>query len=269
MKIVAILRKSKYLVNSLRFVLKKLGIALIEIDSLQILHDKSHKSVNFDFLSILNTDNVGEILKIWGKSKSQIRQDLFVLSELNLKRDGYFVEFGATNGMELSNTFLLEKDFNWSGILAEPARHWQENLDSNRNCNIERSCVWKNSGDFISFVETEVKELSTIELFSDIDKHSKSRKQTDVYQVETISLNDLLLKYDAPKFIDYLSIDTEGSEFEILQAVDFQTWNFRVITVEHNFFPENREKIFHLLSENGYKRKFEKISLWDDWYVKE
>ena len=76
--------KSSYLVNSLRFVLKKLGIAVIEIDSLQILQDGSHKSANFDFLSILNTDNVGEILKIWGKSKSQIRQDLFVLSELNL-----------------------------------------------------------------------------------------------------------------------------------------------------------------------------------------
>ena len=59
MKIVTILRKSKYLVNSLRFVLKKLGIALIEIDSLQILQDKASKSVNFGFLSILKTDNVG------------------------------------------------------------------------------------------------------------------------------------------------------------------------------------------------------------------
>lgn len=268
MKIVSVFRKLKYLIDPLRYVLKKLGIAMIATDSLQILQDRSNKSLNFDFLSVLDSNNVGEILKIWGKSKSQIRQDLFVLSELNLKREGYFVEFGATNGIELSNTFLMEKDFIWSGILAEPARHWQEDLASNRSCIVERLCVWKISGEFVSFAEADIKELSTIVVFSDMDKHSKLREQREIYQVETISLNDLLLKYDAPRYIDYLSIDTEGSEFEILQAVDFQTWNFRVITVEHNF-SENREKIFHLLSENGYKRKFTEISLWDDWYVKE
>jgi FkbM family methyltransferase len=268
METVSIFRKSIYLARPLRFIFKKLGIAVIAIGSLQNLQENANKSVNFDFLSILESDNVGEILKIWGKSKSQIRQDLFVISELNLKQNGYFVEFGATNGVDLSNTFLLEKEFNWSGILAEPAKHWQVDLANNRNCNIERLCVWKNSGDFISFAEAEIKELSTISQFSDLDKHGKSRKHSDVYRVETISLNDLLLKFDAPKLIDYLSIDTEGSEFEILQTVDFKTWNFRVITVEHNF-SENRERIFHLLSENGYKRKFEEISLWDDWYVKE
>ena len=52
--------------------------------------------------------------------KSQIYQDIFVLYTLNWKRNGFFVEFGATNGFDLSNSYLLEKDFGWKGILCEP-----------------------------------------------------------------------------------------------------------------------------------------------------
>jgi 3-dehydroquinate dehydratase len=78
----------------------------------------------------------------------------------------------------------------------------------------------------------------------------------------------MLKKFEAPKLIDYLSIDTEGSEYKILQAFDFDQYKFKVITCEHNF-SKNREKIFNLLIENGYSRKFEHISKYEDWYVLE
>ena len=77
----------------------------------------------------------------------------------------------------------------------------------------------------------------------------------------------LLIQNCAPSFIDYLSIDTEGSEFDILSTVDFNKFSFGIITVEHNF-SANREKIYRLLTENGYRREFEVISNFDDWYVK-
>src|SRR5579872_4950705 len=54
--------------------------------------------------------------QLTARSRSQIRQDLFVLSELNFKRDGFFVEFGAAGGVEDSNTYLLEEGFGWRGI---------------------------------------------------------------------------------------------------------------------------------------------------------
>jgi FkbM family methyltransferase len=202
------------------------------------------------------------------KSKAQLRQDLFVLSETNFLRGGYFVEFGATNGIDLSNTYLLEKEYRWSGILAEPATVWKRQLNENRpNSFIENRCVWSASNCILTFNETNMPELSTIDSYSLNDRHGGTRLTGHKYDVMTISLNDLLKKYKAPKYIDYLSIDTEGTEFEILNAFDFNEWTFGIITIEHNYTP-SREMIFSLLSLNGYERKHQGLSRFDDWYVK-
>ena len=75
----------------------------------------------------------------------------------------------------------------------------------------------------------------------------------------------MLDKYNAPSLIDYISIDTEGSEYDILLNHDFSKYNFSVVTVEHNF-TDQRDKIFKLLSKNGYKHKYEELSMQDDWY---
>jgi hypothetical protein len=85
--------------------------------------------------------------------------------------------------------------------------------------------------------------------------------------VPTVTLNDMLEEHGAPAVIDYASIDTEGSEFDILSALDFDRWSFRVMTIEHNFAPQ-REDIHKLLTEKGYRRVLEAISRFDDWYVK-
>lgn len=204
------------------------------------------------------------LLELRHHSKSQLGQDLFALQQLNFKRDGYFVEFGATNGVDLSNTHLLEKLFGWRGVLAEPARKWQDALRKNRNCCIDERCVWKESGKTLKF--TEMGELSTITEFIDSDTRGDIRRRGQTYDVDTISLVDLLESHDAPREIDYLSIDTEGSELEILQQFDFSRYSVRVITCEHNFTP-TRNKIFTLLTSKGYRRQFRGLSQGDDWYV--
>lgn len=202
------------------------------------------------------------------KSKSQIFQDLFILYFFDEKRNGFFVDFGATNGVDLSNSFLLEKEYQWKGILAEPGKIWQTYLKKNRGSLIDSRCVWSSTGDILQFNETSIAELSTVSSFSDQDFLSTQRINNSSYEVTTVSLNDLLSFHKAPYKIDYLSIDTEGSEYQILKAFDFEKYQFRIITVEHNFTPK-RLLIFHLLTEKGYKRVFEKVSLFDDWYIKE
>jgi hypothetical protein len=85
--------------------------------------------------------------------------------------------------------------------------------------------------------------------------------------VETLSLDDLLSQHNAPRDIGYLSLDTEGSELDILKAFDFDAYKIHVITVEHNHKPDLRSGIHSLLSQNGYKRVFAEVSDFDDWYV--
>lgn len=219
-----------------------------------------------DFILQLPEDQGGALLRSVRSSKAQLFQDLFVLSELEFKREGFFVEFGAANGVDLSNTFLLEKHFGWSGILAEPCMAWHAALRQNRTCHIETACVWRESNEVLTFNATDFGELATIDLFSSSDRHAQRRNIGEKYSVKTISLRDLLDRYSAPREIDYLSIDTEGSEYEILRTFDFDKYKFKVITCEHNF-TKQRDELFSLLTENGYVRKLEGLSDFDDWYV--
>jgi FkbM family methyltransferase len=204
------------------------------------------------------------------QSYSQAFQDLFVQFILKNKQNGFFIEFGATDGVTLSNSFTLEKKYGWTGILAEPAHCWHDKLKQNRNCTIDFRCVWNKTGEKLTFTEVPgAAELSTIGNFTQSDGHGSTRKETGIdYQVETVSFNDLLKQHNAPVNIDYLSIDTEGSELDILQSFDFNAYNIRIITVEHNYTP-SREKIYDLLTAKGYARQFKTLSLWDDWYVKQ
>ena len=87
------------------------------------------------------------------------------------------------------------------------------------------------------------------------------------YAVETVSLGDLLAQNGAPSRIDYLSLDTEGSELRILKAFDFDAIDVGLITVEHNFTAQ-RAEIHSLLTSKGFVRKFEALSVVDDWYFR-
>ncbi|MFV8372617.1 FkbM family methyltransferase [Flavobacterium sp. LB2P74] len=249
----------------LKAIFKKFNIGVTGYSHF-LLYEEYEKNIKY-----LNEIPEGKLVKLASlieKSKSQMKQDLFVLAELDFKRDGFFVEFGATNGIDLSNSFLLENEFGWNGILAEPAKCWHEELKSNRNCNIETNCVWSDSKSVLNFNQVDsAAELSTVSTYNKTDCHSILREVGQNYSVNTISLNDLLDKYNAPKKIDYLSIDTEGSEYEILSNFDFSKYEFSIITCEHNYTPI-REKIYNLLMEQGYTRKYIGLSKWDDWYVK-
>jgi hypothetical protein len=76
------------------------------------------------------------------KSYSQILQDIWVLGKLGGKNNGYFVDFGASDGITFSNSYLLEKAFGWNGILCEPLTRHHKSLFELRNCNINTNCVY-------------------------------------------------------------------------------------------------------------------------------
>ena len=85
-------------------------------------------------------------------SQSQIFQDVFASFIVGDKFDKTFFEFGATDGFNLSNSYLLENSFNWKGVLSEPSPQWHESLKKNRkNSKIITKCIWNESGKKLDF----------------------------------------------------------------------------------------------------------------------
>ena len=259
----------KSLVNS---ALSIFGYQLVRKSFYEKLLSNSNRFRDYELSSLIDKKFLKDYFQNLRFSKSQLRQDLFVLSELEFKKNGFFVELGATNGVHWSNTHILDTKFNWNGVLAEAAKIWHGALKENRSVAIETDCVWRETGKTLLFNEVNDEnhdgELSTIDCFTNVDKHAKARNSaSNKYEVNTISLEDMLKKHDAPKKIDYLSIDTEGSEFEILKSFNFDKYDIKIITCEHNY-TQMREKIYTLLTKNGYERKYTEYSMFDDWYVK-
>jgi len=205
-------------------------------------------------------------LHLFPASRGENFQDIFAMLVLQERAGGFFVEFGTTNGVSGSNTYLMEKTFGWSGILAEPARCWHDALARNRSAIISHKCVWREGGARLPFREVREAGFSTLDALTTSDHHATRRVAANIYEVETITLNRLLSEHDAPKVIDYLSIDTEGSEFDILETFDFARHRPLVLRVEHNYRPD-REKMVALMRAQGYVRAPTQISAYDDWFV--
>ena len=241
---------------------------------------------------IIFKDLLDYFLLAKGKNYSQANQDLFVLYFTNyFGKKGFFAEIGAGDGVNISNTYLLEK-IGWTGILVDPVDYSNENMEL-RKCIKDNRCVYSKTGLKIPFGEVPLLpatlESPQLQNFSAIIKNANHRdfNQTNntftsnngavtiplkVRDVETVSLNDLLEQYNAPNKIDYISIDTEGSEFEIISNFDFNKYDVEIFTIEHNG-ANFREDMLRLLNYKGYFRMPDIrqggfTPSYDDWFIK-
>ena len=200
---------------------------------------------------------------------AELRQDIFVVSMTGFKKSGFFVEFGLMDGITASNSYLMEKEYDWNGIVCEPAKVFHDDVVKNRKCTIDFRAVTERTGDTVKFKEVESQlGLSSVIDTTD-DMHSTTRAESDgkIYDVSTVSLTDLLDQHHAPQHIDYISMDTEGSELSILEAFDFSKYTVDIFTIEHNYVNNKRQKIFELMTLQGYQRVFTDLSQYDDWYI--
>jgi FkbM family methyltransferase len=183
-------------------------------------------------------------------------QVLWILFVFECKENGYFVEFGACDGLLFSNTKILEKDFGWKGILAEPNRSYGNQIVENRKVIIDKRAVWSKTGVSVEFAEVSAGGLSGIYSTFRRNKNDLDKRQSlgiKKYTVETVSLNDLLNEYKAPVNFDLLSIDTEGSEYEIIENFDLNKYRPKVICIEFDGTKFELNKFEKILSRYGYK----------------
>ena len=244
------------------------------IDYFEILSSALFKGVLFAEEQKLLSSFVKSISGKGKTIKSQLFQDAFAAFIVGDLFDKTFLEFGATDGIELSNSYMLEQNLGWTGVLAEPSPQWHLELKKNRpNTTIITDCIWKCSGEKLDFFMSDIGIYSSLNDYKLHDASSKPEqtqlriKNGKIIEVQSVSLNDVMETNFNGLTPSFLSIDTEGSEYEILNSLDFEKYRPVVFTIEHNYL-NLQSKIDELMSSNGYVRVFRKLTAFDAWYVR-
>lgn len=192
------------------------------------------------------------------KYYSQIKQDQWVLSKLNNKTNGIFIDIGAHDGISMSNTYTMEKYLGWTGVCVECNKDTLPELRKNRINPICDKAVFDKTGLTLNFNSDSDPTMSGI-----------VNENTGV-TVETITIEDIISQYNLPNHIDYISLDTEGSELAILNSFDFKKYNVKCWTIEHNIYSngdvQNLWNLMQILLVNNYLIK---LHDWDLFAIKD
>lgn len=186
-------------------------------------------------------------------------QDLFVLEQLGGLRGGVFVDVGASDGVTISNTFHLECQHGWTGLAVEPIPSVYEKLSQSRRCRTLNACVSDRPGR-ASFTEV----VDGVHMYSGLStkmdpRHKRrisrtiARKKcgfTREIEVRCVTWAQALAEAGLSR-VDFLSLDTEGGELDILRSIDFSATPVRMISVENNYFTHDYAK---LLEPLGFER---------------
>ena len=202
---------------------------------------------------------------------SQLGQDYYVLELLGGMRNGYFLDSGASDGVTVNNTLLLENEYGWNGICIEPNEAFFTLLTKNRKCHCVNSCLYDYNG-VVDFIEAStlggiVDEYHPTLLNYVVRALKLSQNESgrpEATQKVARTLESIFSEFNAPPIIDYWSLDTEGSELTILKSFPFDKYTFRVLTVEHNHLPV-KEGIKIFLEGKGYHR-IKEMGI-DDCYI--
>lgn len=154
--------------------------------------------------------------------------------------NGFYIECGANDGVDQSNTWHFEKFKNWHGILIEAHAEIFNELKKNRNKNnilINNFLVSNN-------YKSKIINISNNDLMS---KFSTIKEES--FSARAITLTKILEKNNTPKLIDLFSLDVEGYEFEVLEGIDFKNYKFKYFLIETNNF----NKLNNYLIAKKYK----------------
>lgn len=189
---------------------------------------------------------------------SQFGQDKFVNEQFfHDKTNGIFVDIGAHDGIFLSNTYFFEQQRNWRGICVEPLPEVYKELCKNRTCYTVKGCIAPFNGPAALLQVIGYSEMLS-GLVDNYDPRHLQRihhevqergGKTQEIEVTCFRINDLLENYQF-YHIDYVSLDIEGGELEVLKSIDFDRFIIDVIDVENNY---NDPQIKSFLTSKGYK----------------
>ena len=182
------------------------------------------------------------------KSYSQYEQDILLHQKYfaDMTAPGFFIEVGADDGITFSNTCLYERELGWDGVCIEPKESAFPKLAANRSCKCIRAAVGKYETETVEFLEIEGwgRQLSGIVSCYDPQHAQRIERETvgnpkttskKLIQVPVVSLDSLILQSGRDS-IDLISIDTEGSELQVLESIsDASAMKVKVLMIENNY----------------------------------
>ena len=182
------------------------------------------------------------------------------------RHGGYFVEAGACIGVRGSNTYLLERDRGWTGLCVEPHPGLYAELVKNRRCATVNCCLTTDNEDVEFMVNPELPGTSGIrDTLAPTVKEAfyHQGQQYETIQVPGRPLWELLREYDAPRIIDYFSLDIEGAEYEAMRGFPFDEYTFAALTIERG--SKDYLALRRLLLDRGYR--LVNVHASDDFWV--
>ena len=200
-------------------------------------------------------------------SPSQLGADLLALFFNDFAKHKYFIEIGANDGLNLSNSLMLERDFFWNGVLVEPNSKAFQSLQSSRSNTKLNYAVSNKSDSVVEFKEYKDSLFSCISE-KDTERHKRHKQDFDIKTIQTITLTEIFKRYCLPKQIEYLSIDTEGNEYEIIKDFDFDMYKVKTISIEHNHDLKKANLIRNKLLQHNYLELKEKFLKFDMFFYK-
>lgn len=180
------------------------------------------------------------------KSFSLGQLDFKLRPYLNFK-GGFFIEAGANDGIDQSNTFYFEKYMRWRGLLVEPIPKLAERCRANRPRSIVESCALVPFGYDQPFIEMRYCNLMSLvkgARKSVEDELDHIRRGCEVQSIETYELKvptrtlTSILDQHSIRKIDFFSLDVEGFELNVLKGVDFDRYRPNFILIEANYRDE-------------------------------
>lgn len=188
---------------------------------------------------------------------SQFEQDKIINTLLKNKKNGFFIDIGAYDGITYSNSLFFEKQKNWSGICFEPNPISFKKLSQVRNCILINGGISDKEGILTFKAFSGNQELEMLSGFQEFFNENQilrieeelineKNSKTETIKIHTYSL-DKVLKDNNVNRVDYCSIDTEGGEYNILKTIDFESIYISTLSVEDNF--DSKEVIKYLNSK--------------------
>ena len=208
------------------------------------------------------------VVDIPGQYHGQVLVELSVLTVFKFFQrhyGGFFLDFGAYEPVLYSNTRTLERDFSWRGILIDGQSEKLPNL-AQRDCTVISAVITNETNSTVTFKQhgddggelSGILDLYNTSLYSTLD--SSPRINTTIHS--TISLRDILKRFDAPPVIDFLSLDCEGCEESAMEGFPWESHIILTAAVERP-----SAQLEHLLAFNGLALVGKHGNFGDNFYI--